>query len=251
MTQIERATAFAALHDRPAQALILTNIWDAGSASAVADTDAKAIATSSWAVAVAHGYADGEQVPFSLVETIVSRIVATVSLPVTVDFETGYAPDANGAADNLARLIDAGAIGINIEDGIPGSDGCRDREHQAQRIHALRERADRSGVPIFINARTDLFLNADAEAHGDLVADALDRARAYKLAGASGFFVPGLTRLDLLAVLCADTDMPVNAMVTDMNQSLDPYTGAGVRRISRGPAPFLAHLDALRSLERR
>src|SRR4030095_7925299 len=117
MNQSAKAARFAALHVKGAP-LLLYNAWDAGSAQAILDAGAKAIATSSWSVAEAQGYRDGEHVPLSLVEQIIARITKTVDLPVTVDIEGGYSGDDSVLAKNVARLIDLGVIGINFEDRV-------------------------------------------------------------------------------------------------------------------------------------
>src|SRR5215471_20874388 len=115
MHQGEKAAHFAALHVKGAP-LVLYNAWDAGSAHAILDAGAQAIATSSWAVAEAQGYRDGEAIPVGLVEQIVARIAGTIDVPVTVDFEGGYSEDDGELADNISRLLDTGVIGINFED---------------------------------------------------------------------------------------------------------------------------------------
>ena len=251
MSQTERAARFASSHDRAGQPLLLTNVWDPGSALAIVEAGGEAIATSSWAVAAANGLGDGEQLTFASLIAIVSRIVAAVPVPVTVDFERGYAEEAVAAADNLERLLDAGAVGINVEDGLAGDTRCRDARDQARRIEALRDRAERFGIPLFINARTDLFLDQAGTDHGASMCEALERARIYAAAGASGLFVPGLLHLDLIAEVCAFTDLPVNVMVTDFDAPLAPFAACGVRRISRGPAPYIATRNLLSRLAGR
>ncbi|MEO1611169.1 MAG: isocitrate lyase/phosphoenolpyruvate mutase family protein, partial [Pseudomonadota bacterium] len=119
MSQSEKAARFAALH-REGDPVVLYNIWDAGGAKALAEAGAPAVATGSWSVAAAHGYGDGEAIPLDLVLTIVGRIAATVDIPLTVDFEGAYAVDPSEAAENVRKLIRAGAVGINFEDRIVG-----------------------------------------------------------------------------------------------------------------------------------
>ena len=142
---------------------------------------AQAIATSSWSVAEAQGYRDGEAIPIGLVEQTISRIAATVDAPVTVDFEGGYSEDDDELAGNIARLLDLGVIGINFEDRVVKGTGLYDVARQAERIAAIRETAEERGVKLFINARTDVFFE-----HGDdavaAVPEALERAKAYTAA---------------------------------------------------------------------
>lgn len=241
----EKARAFAALHVK-GNPLVLHNIWDAGSAKAVADAGARAIATGSWSVAAAQGYTDGENIPLDLVAGIVSRITATVALPVSVDIEGGYGRHAGALRETIERVIAAGAIGINFEDQVVGGSGIYCVEEQAARIRAIRETAQATGMPLFINARTDLFLEADSRsAHPALIEDAIERAKAYHAAGASGFFVPGLIDEGLIARLCETSPLPVNIMMMDGAPSMSGLAGLGVSRISYGPLPFVVAMKKL------
>jgi len=156
MKQTEKANRFAELHLARAP-LVLYNAWDAGSAKSILDAGAKAIATSSWSVAAAQGYEDGEAIPIELAEQIVGRIAATVDIPVTVDFEGGYSEDDGELAANISRLLDLGVIGINFEDRIVKGSGLYSVDRQARRIAAIRKAAEQNGVDLFINARTDVF----------------------------------------------------------------------------------------------
>src|SRR6202045_745910 len=190
MNQVEKAKRFAELH-LAGTPLLLYNAWDAGSAKAILEAGAKAIATSSWSVAAAQGYGDGEAIPIDLAELIAGRIAATVDIPVTVDFEGGYSEDDGELAANISRLLDLGVIGINFEDRIVKGSGFYSVDRQAGRISAIRKAAQQKGVGLFINARTDVFFEHGEDA-ARAVNEALARARAYTDAGASGFFIPGL-----------------------------------------------------------
>ena len=245
MTQAHKARDFAALHV-PGTPVVLYNIWDAGSARAIAEAGAKAIATGSWSVAAAHGYGDGEQIPMDLVLQIVARIAASVDLPVTLDFEGGYAEAPDEITANVARVIQAGAIGINFEDQVVGTGGLHSPDAQSARIAAVRRAAEAADVPLFINARTDLFLKQhDRAKHAGLVQQATERAEAYAQAGASGFFVPGLVDADLIGTICQATTLPVNAMMMTGAPPAADLAAAGVARISFGPGPYVAAMAGL------
>jgi 2-methylisocitrate lyase-like PEP mutase family enzyme len=242
--QTDKARYFADLHVKGTP-LLLYNAWDAGSAKAIRDAGAKAIATSSWSVAEAQGYHDGETIPITFVERIVGQIAATIDLPVTVDFEGGYNGDDDDAlAGNVARLLDLGVVGINFEDRVVKGSGLYDIRRQAERIAAVRATAEERGVALFINARTDLFLGQDQD-EARSVGAALDRAKAYAAAGASGFFIPGLTAESLIGRICDDAPLPVNVMVIDGVPSNDRLTALGVARISYGPIPYVRAMSLL------
>jgi len=245
MSRVEKARAFADLH-KPGTPLLLYNIWDAGGAKAIAEAGAKAVATGSWSVAAAQGYPDGQAIPLDLVLTIVARIAATVDLPVSLDFEGGYAEAPDDLAANLARVIAAGAVGLNFEDQVVGGSGLHAPEVQCARIAALRSAAEAAGLPFFLNARTDLFLKEkDRAKHGGLVAEALERAAAYAEAGACGFFVPALVDPDLIGAICEATSLPVNVMMLDGAPSTESLASLGVARISHGPGPYFTAMKDL------
>lgn len=245
MTQTEQCKHFANLHVK-GDPCVLFNIWDAGGAQAVEKAGARAIATGSWSVAAAHGYDDGELIPLELVEKIVQRICASVALPVTIDFEGGYAEAPEEVAANIQRVIDAGAVGINFEDQIVKGNGLYEAPVQSKRIGAIRELANQRGVPLFINARTDLFLQAPSDVeHAELIDNAKTRAVAYEEAGASGFFVPGLIDENLIAEVCQHTNLPVNIMMMDGAPSVSKLAELGVSRVSFGPSPYFQLMSVL------
>ena len=214
--------------------LVLFNAWDAGSAQAVATSGAKAIATGSSSVSMANGFGDGQEVPLDLALANAARIVKVVDLPVTIDFEGGYAVDADGLKANGRRLADTGAIGCNFEDQVVGTDRLYDIEDQIERIAALRGGV---GNDFFINLRTDLFLKAKAEAHNEALADwAIERGKAYADAGANGFFIPGLADLSLVERITEAVALPVNAMHLPDGPTRAHWASAGIARVSHGPS---------------
>jgi len=211
--QRSRADEFRRLHVA-GDPLVLFNAWDAGSARAVAAGGARAIATGSWSVAAAHGYPDGESLPLDLAIGNLERIVRAVGLPVTIDLESGYGARPASVSESITRATRAGAIGCNLEDSVPGGDSLYSAQDQAARIRAARAAADRMSIPVFINARTDVFLHADATRHDAVLVDAaLQRAAAYAAAGASGLFVPGLTDAELIGKLCTASPLPVSISI--------------------------------------
>lgn len=238
-TQHDKATAFGALHV-PGTPLVLFNAWDAGSARAVADAGAPAIATGSWSVAAANGFADGERLPLAFVMDNLRRIVAAVpARPVTIDLESGYGDPPASVATTVAAAIDAGATGCNLEDSFPADGSLRDTAVHAARLAAARDAADAAGLPFFLNARTDVFFQAPAAAHDAAMADAaIARARAYADAGASGLFVPGVVAEALIARIAERSPLPVNVMALPGAPGRKRLAELGVARISHGPGPY-------------
>ena len=228
--------------------LVLFNVWDAGSAKDVAKSGAKAIASGSASVAMANGYGDGEEVPLDFALANAARIAGAVELPVTIDFEGGYAGEADAIRANAERLAASGVIGCNFEDQIVGGEGLYTIAKQTARIAAVREG---SGRDFFINARTDLFLKARPETHDAALADAaIERGLAYAEAGANGLFIPGLANLQLVERICKSVPLPVNAMHLPGGPSRSEWASAGIARVSHGPFPYMALMNQLEEAAR-
>jgi 2-methylisocitrate lyase-like PEP mutase family enzyme len=248
--QIRRAEQFRALHVA-GKPLVLFNIWDAGSAKAVAAAGAKAIGTSSWAVGNANGFADGERIPLALAIDNLRRIASATELPVTIDLESGYADAPEAIGESIRLAIDAGAAGCNLEDRFPANGRLREIVDQANRIRRARQTADTTNVHFFINARTDVFFQRPPEQHDyALAAEAIERARAYAEAGADGLFAPGLADITLIARVAKASPLPVNIMVGDATPPLRTLAEHGVARVSHGPRPYLMVVKALEEAAR-
>jgi 2-methylisocitrate lyase-like PEP mutase family enzyme len=248
--QARKAEQFRGLHI-PGKPLVLFNIWDAGSAKTVATSGAKAIATGSWSVANANGFADGERIPLALAIDNLRRIVCTTALPVTVDLESGYGDAPTVVGETIALAIDAGAVGCNLEDSFPENGNLRKTNDQADRIRCARQTADAAHIPFFINARTDIFFQRAPEEHDDaMVAEAMDRAHAYAEAGADGLFAPGLANIALMARLAEGSPLPLNIMVGDTTPGVRKLAEYGVARVSYGPRPYLMAMKVLEEAAR-
>lgn len=242
-TQQQYAETFHGLH-RKGDPLILFNAWDVATAKAIANTS-PAVATSSWAVASALGYADGEDVPLDMVTGLVARMTASVSIPVSIDLEAGYGDTPEAAAASVAKILSAGAIGINIEDGLfDGKRQLASPDQHAAKIKAVRDAAQKLGIHLFINARTDPFL-LKFGSPDECLNDAVKRAKAYADAGADGIFVPGLTDLALIEKFVQLTPLPVNIMVTQGLPEIPDLARVGVRRVSLGPWPMVAAMRVI------
>jgi 2-methylisocitrate lyase-like PEP mutase family enzyme len=231
---------FAALHV-PGDPVILYNVWDAGSARAVAAAGAKVIATGSHPVGDALGFGDGQQVPLDFVIDNAKRVVESVDLPVTVDFESAYSIDPEEAGANVARLKATGAVGCNFEDQVIGGEGLHPLDLQCRRIQAIR---DAVGIDFFINARTDLFLKTQTYADS-LVDQVIERGKAFADSGASGFFVPRLADSRQIERVAREVPLPLNLIAFPGAPPNRDWANAGAARISYGPFPHRALMKQL------
>lgn len=237
MSQAAKAELFRSLHQGP-DVLVLPNAWDAASAAVVADAGAKAVATSSAAVAWTFGQADGDILPVDATCAVVKAITRVVDVPVSCDFEGGFTDDLDQLARNVTRVIEAGAVGINFEDG------ARDPNLHARKIAAVRQAAEKAGVPLFINARTDVYLRQLAT--GDAAeAEAIRRGRLYASAGADGVFVPGAADAALIGRLAEAIPAPLNILAWPGAPDAAALKALGVRRLSAGTGTFNIAFAAL------
>jgi 2-methylisocitrate lyase-like PEP mutase family enzyme len=225
MSGNDASAAFRHLHQQGL--LLLANVWDAGTARLVESLGAKAIATTSAGVAWSLGYPDGDAVPIAKLADAVSGMSRVLRVPLTVDSETGYSDDPAIVAENIARLIDAGAAGINLEDG--GSDPavlCAKIEH-------IKRTSSRMGFDLFINARTDIYLRRLAPQERR-VEETLARAQRYRDAGADGLFVPGVVDGGEIQAISAGAGLPLNVMAQPTLPPASELERLGVRRLSAG-----------------
>jgi 2-methylisocitrate lyase-like PEP mutase family enzyme len=235
-----RAELLRSLHV-PGDPLIVTNVWDAATARAVAGAaGVQALATASHSISEARGVKDGEGLTVDEALDAAGTIVRAVDLPVSVDFERGYARDAAGVRENIVRLAGVGAAGLNLEDSLDGTT-MRPLAEQVERVAAVRAGADESGVPLVLNARVD------ALRRGEPFAVAVERANAYLAAGGDAAFVLGLDTAELVAAAVAQIDGPVSVIAKAGSLPLAQLADLGVARVSFGPGPLmltLRHLTA-------
>ncbi len=233
----QQAETFRQLHEGP-QILVLPNAWDAASAAMMEDAGAKAVATSSAAVAWAHGYADGDILPVPTLLSAIGEMSRVLKIPLTADIEGGYSDDLAAVAETIKGVIGAGAVGINFEDG------GRSPDLHARKIEAVREAAAQSGAPLFVNARTDVYLRGLAKDEAAL-AETLRRAELYRSAGADGVFVPGPVDEALLGTLAREIALPLNVMGRGGMAPAARLQTLGVRRLSSATGPFRVAYGAL------
>jgi 2-methylisocitrate lyase-like PEP mutase family enzyme len=239
-----KTESFAALHV-PGNPLILFNIWDAGSAVAVAKAGAKAIATGSWGVAGAHGIGDGEKLPLDTAIATLAEVVAVTDLPVSIDMEAGYGAHAAEVGASIQRAVDAGAVGINLEDKDPVTRALFSVGDASARIAAA------AATGVFVNARADVFILTPPAEHDVALVDALiERAKAYADSGARGLFAPFLQGATLIERLCAGSPLPVNILMRPGCPDPKTLASLGVARISHGHGPWAAAMLALEAQAR-
>lgn len=254
--QIERARAFRAMHGA-GRVLVLPNVWDAASAKLYEREGFRALGTTSAGIAAALGYPDGETMPLDDNLAVCRTIVRCIGIPLSVDIEAGYAACLAGLAETLAKVIDCGAVGVNLEDtakagcGGAGSGALVGISAQCERIAAAREAAEREGVPIVINARTDVYL-AHGKPSASWLADAIERGNAYRRAGADCVFVPDMESLDEAEIetLVREIRSPLSLIAGKNTPSVPRLQELGVARLSFGPRPMRAALHFLRSMAR-
>ena len=230
-TQTDLAQAFRSMHDCK-QVLLLPNCWDAGSARLFVQRGFAAVATTSAGVAWSLGYADGECAPLAEVLSAIARITRVAGVPVTADIETGYGDTPADVTATVKAVIAAGAVGINIEDGMPGHGPLRDTHAAAARVRAARVAANESGVPIVINARVDHWMQHDDAAPATRLADAIDRAKAYMAAGADCIYPIGLGDPATLRALVGAINAPINVAAGPAMPGLHELESIGVARVS-------------------
>jgi 2-methylisocitrate lyase-like PEP mutase family enzyme len=245
-SQAALAERLRAMHHAPLAPLILPNAWDAASARIIEQAGFPAIATTSAGVAWSLGYPDGERMSRATMLAAVARIAARVRVPVTADLEAGYGPRPEDAAATATGAIEAGAVGFNFEDARDHPDyPLFDIGAQVERIHAARDAGSRAGVPLVINARTDVYL-AQVGEPGTRFAETVRRLAAYRDAGADCLFAPGLTDAPTIGALVRELGAPVNILVGPHSPTVNELATLGVARISLGGAVMRSALDFTR-----
>src|ERR1700726_3718124 len=240
-----KADAFRSMHHAPPM-LILPNAWDAVTARLFVKAGARVIATTSAGIAASLGYSDGQNVPRDLMVEAIARIARVIDVPVTADIESGYADSPRELGESIRAVINAGAIGFNLEDATgDSSQPLFAVEQQIERIRAAREAADNLGVRVVINARTDVYLAKVGEPVGRF-AETVRRLNAYREAGADCLFVPGVTDMPTLTQLVRSVPSPLNVLAGPGMPSVADLQHIGIARLSVGSAIMRATLALAR-----
>ncbi len=243
-TQRERAERLRDLHSGSA-VLVLPNVWDVASALVVARAGYSALATTSAGIAATLGYPDGERISRDEMLAVVARIAAAVDLPVTADMEAGYGATVAAAVATAEGVIAAGSVGLNLEDAVDahdaGSEPLADVAIQVEKIRAIRAVAAERGVPLVVNARTDVYL-AQVGAPDGRFAETVRRLNAYREAGADSLFVPGVRDAKTIGRLVGAVAGPLNILVGAGTPPIPELARLGVARVSVGSGLYRAAL---------
>jgi 2-methylisocitrate lyase-like PEP mutase family enzyme len=248
MTQAEKATHLLNLH-HAAEPLVLVNAWDAASACIVEQMGFPAVATTSAGVANALGFADGQHVPWPEMVEAIRKMARAVRVPVTADIESGFAADLPSLKRSVEEVIQAGAVGINLEDVRPGGrqEQLFDMPEQVDRIRALRELSEQLKLHLVINARTDAFW-LKGESPDTAMKNTLERGKSYLQAGADCIFVPGLRDPEKIRTVIAEWQAPVNILAGAGVPAIPELKTLGVKRVSFGSGPMRAAMGLLRRI---
>ncbi len=227
---------FHQLHQQN-EPLILANAWNVKSAQLFEKNGYKAIATSSAAIANSLGYEDGEKISFGEMLFVVQRIIACITVPLSVDMETGYSNNISEVISHIEKLHNIGVVGINIEDS-------QGKDLFIKKLSSIKNHLVKNNMQLFVNARTDSFLMNLPSA----LEKTLERIKPYQAAGADGIFVPFITDKDAIKKITSATTLPVNVLCMPGLSSFEDLAECGVRRISMGNFLFKAHYNHLETL---
>jgi len=246
-TQRELANQFQKMHTEK-KILVLPNAWDAGGAVIFEKDGFSAIGTSSAGISYSLGYPDGEYISFDDIVDTTKKIKKRISIPLSVDVERGYGKDITATVQNIRIVIEEGAVGINLEDGLLNSQGLVDITKQCDLISEISKLKDALGINFVINARTDAYwLNLSTDKNV-LFEQTVQRANLYLKAGADCIFVPGILDIEEIKMFVDEINGPINIIITPNTPSIDFLEKLGVARVSSGSAPARASYAQLKNI---
>ncbi len=244
--QKQKADKLRSLHNGP-DILLFANAWDVASACILERLEFPAIATTSAGIANTLGYADGQQITSVEMLRVVSHIAHAVNIPVTADMEAGYSTSAVQMHQVALQLIEAGAVGLNLEDGEDDEARVSETQAHVEKIQAVKEAGMQSGIPLVINARTDAYWATESPSPNRF-AECVRRANLYREAGADCIFVPGMKNIDEIKKFLQESPGPLNVLAGPGAPTIEELKRAGVRRVSLGSGPSRAALGLLREI---
>ena len=248
-TQIQKAKKFLVLHHEP-KLLVLPNIWDPLGARLLEGLGYPAVATASAAVAYSLGYDDGQKIKFDAMLDVIERIASSVAVPMTADIERGYAEHPQEIAENIRQVMHAGAVGINFEDSSFEGGPLQPIDFQCERIQAIRNMADKEGIPLVINARIDVFMRSADISPSEKIAETISRGKAYLDAGADCLYPIGPGDVETLKRIREETEAPINVYASKLAASMKELAAIGISRLSLGPGLIRASLTTMRNVAR-
>lgn len=247
ITQIQKAKKFLALHHEP-KLLVLPNIWDPLGARLLEGLGYPAVATASAAVAYSLGHDDGQKIKFDAMLDVIERIASSVAVPMTADIERGYAEHPQEIAENIRQVMHAGAVGINFEDSSFEGGPLQPIDFQCERIQAIRNMADKEGIPLVINARIDVFMRSADISRSEKIAETISRGKAYLDAGADCLYPIGPGDVETLKRIREETEAPINVYASKLAASMKELAAIGISRLSLGPGLIRASLTTMRNV---
>jgi len=247
-SQKEKAELFHQLH-HSGEMLVFPNIWDSLGAALMQDLGYQAIATASAAIAYSNGYDDGENIPFADLLPLLKRITGAVNIPVTADIETGYANNTDELKKNIELLLETGIVGINFEDSDKTTNKLFPIEYQCEKIRSIKAAGAAQHIPIFINARTDVYVKGnDFWDEAAKLDETIKRGKAYLEAGADCIFPILVDRRSSIQTLISTLNCPINIIALGAVPPLKVLSEMGIARVSVGPGFLKATVRTMKDL---
>ena len=245
--QQQKAETLLALH-HASELLVLPNIWDPLGARMLQRLGYPAVAIASAAVAFSLGYDDGQNISLDAMLDAVRRIAESVDLPVTADMERGYGEQPGEVAENMRRVLQAGAAGINLEDSTVEGGPLHAIEFQCDRISAVRAMAEQEDIPLVINARTDVFIGGFDGDHEARITETIRRGKAYFDAGADCFYPILAGDIETLKTIHDALQAPINVLALGNTAPMRDLEAIGISRLSLGPGMIKAGLTVMKTI---
>jgi 2-methylisocitrate lyase-like PEP mutase family enzyme len=227
--------------------LVLPNVWDPLGAMLLESLGYPAVATASASIALSNGYPDGENIPFGEVLNILEKIVKSVNIPVSADIESGYTKDGSDLKENIKKLADTGIAGINFEESNHGLKELDSIDYQCKKISLIKTTAESSGSNFFINARSDVYLKAHDLPEEEKLRQVIERGKAYKDAGADGFYPMILKKVGHIETVIKEVSLPINILLIPGVPDFETLKKIGLARISLGPGFLKIAIDAMKN----
>lgn len=243
----DKGKIFKQLHHN-GNLVVLPNVWDPLSAMLLESLGYPAVATASASIALSNGYRDGEKIPFEEVLVILKKIVNSVNIPVSADIESGYAKNKAELEENMKKLIDTGIVGINFEDSSHPENKLIATKDQCEKISIIKKVGMKKGSPLFINARSDVYLRWGNLSEEEKLLKTIERGKAYKDAGADGFYPIIVREKQSIESIVKEVGLPVNIILLPGTPDFETLKNMGVSRLSLGPGFLKTAINAMKNI---